>query len=906
MGAPRRPDARLGAARGGLHLSSPEQGRQQPRTRWLGFESNRGEWERLRAAIELCEAFTLIAVQVGDRGAARFVEELLREQGGELVTLTLGPHTRVSTVLEQLRARDDARIVWVELDDDFEGADAERLFSLLNQKRELISRAVAGALVLAMHPLDWASFRRAAPDFWSVHQAAFRFAPASRLPPPVAFASCPDDWGMTSIRASVPLPERSWRLSSEALRAGSSRPFVGREAGQRALVSTLSEPGARVVVLGASGVGKSALVGRALPQLSAHYPGGIWRLSLRAIGGAPVDPHGLLRGLLTELLELRSPSTARSCDLPARFHFVTRERACLFIYEDLDDPELLDWLTPGPGSSMVVTSSTPGAVPTRSFNLRLMLSELDVDAALELLAPLPEALDHQALAQRVRDPLSLRLLVASLSRAGLAATRDWSRTSASGRAPGSEDDVEDLWFMTLPPDCSELWPKLYLFETPFDQADAAAVSGRSWSARRCAAALDELVARAIIEPVGDGRYAAHGSLRAYADVLLSPLSSSRLAHLQRVLCERPWLPEDPDLQAASAWLQETTAALPEGSRGLDLDDFAGSILLAGLPRLVEAQAGSRELLELIRCVAEARGDQRTLARVYAWSAEQAQLRELEGETRRWRDRQLDASAAASGSEGPEFVQALIERGAVGRDPETLAIAARALDHATRLDDPRLIARASLVLGRLDADESATHYARALESSQRAADPELTHAARWGLGLSALARGELDQARAHFESHLDSCGPEAAARSYFMLGGVATRAGDYTSALTAYAKALVSDRDQGAIFGQISSLRRMGLVALQRGDRRSARHHYGEAAKLEVLVLEELGELDPLQAEIGLLEQALGDWLAAVDWLVDSYPELLESTLTRCYEATPDELRPQLRERWRRAGYGWRG
>ncbi|NJK33160.1 MAG: AAA family ATPase [Deltaproteobacteria bacterium] len=279
----------MGHCRGDLRLTIDVQQREA----WLRRGSNLHEWERLRDALALADDFVFLAAQVGDRQSEALLESLLVEwtnaEGLSLAGLPLDSTARASEVLAELRGAARPCMFWFPCADaDDSGLD--ELFLLLNQKREVISELAAAPLVMAMPAQGWARFRRRAPDFWSVHQAVFRFSRGAEdsVPQPLS----PSGDSLITDR---------WRIEPEGLIANDDERFIGRRTELDALAAMLATPGARVLVRGPRGIGKTSLLRQVCMRVAESYPDGIWWVPVADLPGGPRErARTILIGLLGE------------------------------------------------------------------------------------------------------------------------------------------------------------------------------------------------------------------------------------------------------------------------------------------------------------------------------------------------------------------------------------------------------------------------------------------------------------------------------------------------------------------------------------------------------------------------------------------------------------------------------
>lgn len=149
---------------------------------WLACRENTAEWARLLRHLRLGDHFRLLAARVVSARAERLLEHHLERaaaaEGVDLRRLdlsTLGAGASLPGAL-WARLKGAERPVWcVVRGGDAPGAVIAEQGLFLNQKRDVLRARLPGALVLALHPIEWAELRLRAPDLWSVHTDVLRF-----------------------------------------------------------------------------------------------------------------------------------------------------------------------------------------------------------------------------------------------------------------------------------------------------------------------------------------------------------------------------------------------------------------------------------------------------------------------------------------------------------------------------------------------------------------------------------------------------------------------------------------------------------------------------------------------------------------------------------------------------------
>ncbi|MET9913380.1 BTAD domain-containing putative transcriptional regulator [Streptomyces sp. NPDC006476] len=162
--------------------------------------------------------------------------------------------------------------------------------------------------------------------------------------------------------------------------------FTGRADQMRKLLEVAGPGGTVTVVIGAAGVGKSALADRAAHRLADEFPGGRIRVSLREKDGSPRS----LARLTAELLPYTNPTGPLPADpehAAALWRAWLAQRKVLLLLDDTPDEASVRPLLPGTGpSAAIITARTQlaGLAPAH----RMHLSPYSTAEALELLGRL--------------------------------------------------------------------------------------------------------------------------------------------------------------------------------------------------------------------------------------------------------------------------------------------------------------------------------------------------------------------------------------------------------------------------------------------------------------------------------------------------------------------------------------
>lgn len=834
----------MGSRRKGLLLTPND----HARGAWLERAFNHEEWARLRMALDLADGFMFVAVLVRDQIAARYLGELLEafsaEQGVPLGEIELGQHATVAAVLERLRATPKPGLFWVHCGD--ESADLSTLFALLNQKREVISTLANAPLVLALHPQSWAHFRRYAPDFWSIHQLVARFSPGRaprprddtpRTPTPERFSSRPRPSG--------------WRITAAELARLAAPNFFGRESEIRFLVATLASPGARIIVHGPGGVGKTALLRYVIPRVAPHYPHGIWWVPFDE-GRYRAQGLARAREVLDRLVHELSPDGMPIPSVVHRevFEQLVGTKRALFVFEDVNDLaacECLLTLRTGSGAAMVITTRL--RPPPGRFDQVLALGGLEAEASAALLqarAPLDPETARRVANATANNPSMLTLSAAILAddpKAALLLTQhQYARALAAEQpSPVVHAAIERVLAETT---ARALWPVLGLFRATFGPVEVAAIEGGGPQA--IAPGLAELARLGLIERTASpDEYRFFPALRGIAAGYLDRsegANARRLAHARWALNQRARLEIDQDARAAIDWLRDRYAAEQA------LREPIWAVLEVAIDKWREADSAD-PIMQLGLEIGEARGERRLLARVYAWFGAASLRRGELAQAKAWyqakidlshelRDRKL-ASAARIGlgdvalaSEDPG--QALARYQAALVDGAEHLPAAELAQLYTKMGSAASISA--------DDDSAALYYQSALRSAllaradrvgDRADATELMIGAYRGLAAVAFNQGDYEASHGFLGALMQLTSTEERAdwaQDHALLAAIEQARGDYEAASQSYARALAILERSSDQPGLVPLLLDWGQLEQTRGDLTTARSLYERAVQ----------------------------------------------------------------------------
>lgn len=551
---------------------------------WVQESRNRPEWKRLQAALNLAQGFEFLAVTTEDVAAEDLLGKLLEQhatekgvtlRGFDLSNPPAGKHV-VTAILEEVEQAPRPCWFWFRGGRRPKAEEAElgHLFLLLNQKRDVISRRADAPFIIVLHPFDWKVFRRNAPDFWSIHHAVFRFGPGAR--PESARRDVPLDLNLGQL-AARPSRGPRWRMELGSTAESSSNEFVGRTSEIRQLTAALVERGARLLVTGPGGIGKTSLVRAVLPLVASRYSEGVWWVPFGDLPGDYKDrTAAALTGILADLLPFVSAPPDLE-GLAQLFRSATDGSPRLFVFDEVDDAKAIEWLIPGKSASVVVTSRSSRPSHVRIEQLQLgALSEADSVALLRRIAP--RIGDQAAEVARLCGhlPLALRLAAGALaSRPGLSPTQLIRGLGGGGKRPHSKDEslaaIINYSLTALPVVLQKRYRQLGTFAGSFASPAAAAVWGLNNEApEEIGSDLGSLVRCGLLEE-RNGRFELHPLL---CSAVWSPLANDErlLAGLRHAAhyCEV--------LRQASHLYQEDNRA------GLALFDLEAHQIRAGQAR----------------------------------------------------------------------------------------------------------------------------------------------------------------------------------------------------------------------------------------------------------------------------------------------------------------------------------
>lgn len=627
--------------------------------------------------------------------------------------------------------------------------------------------------------------------------------------------------------------------------------FTGREEDLAALDALrAARTRALIVVSGAAGVGKTALVSRWLNALSAEYPHGQLYADLQGHADEePADPGAVLGQFLRAFGVDHVPATL--AEQAALWRTVTADsRIAVFLDNAYSAAQVRPLLAASPTAVAVVTSRRrlPGlGVDGAGFH---QVEVMDPVAAVQLLSrrlgPERVARERETAYWLARLcgglPLALCVVAARgavrprqpLSALARAMSRDSDRLAAL--ATGGDRAVRtalDQSYLALPPDIAYGYRQLGL---PFVAEFGSAVAAAACALSRDLAdeLLNELVEVNLVEELGPDRFRLHDLVRLHAahrSAEEDP-SATREAAVRRVL---DWYLATST--AARGLLSPTHRQLrrdyadPPAEPTPFADDSAA---LAWLDR------ERLPLMAAVRVAADRSLDATAWQLVDSMQPLFLRLRPYD----LWIEAHRIGLAAAERAGHPEGVSRMLTTGGsgfynAGLYDEAIDWFSRALAGARRDGDPRAQAQALHGLGQSHRlagrlESAAAFFRQALALRESIGYVRGAALSRLCLGDIALAAGEpreaidlLTRARADLLAVPD---PYDAARALAFLGRAhaAAAVGDFDTAERQLQGALAEFVQTGSVHWQARALEMLGETAADRGDPDRARGCYEQS------------------------------------------------------------------------------
>lgn len=374
--------------------------------------------------------------------------------------------------------------------------------------------------------------------------------------------------------------------------------FVRREVELATLDSLIVADEARlVVVTGAGGVGKTALVVRWAQTRLAQFGGGQLYEDLGGFsGGDPVDPRLVLTRFLRALGVPATEIPAGLVELATRFRSVTAGRGgMLVVLDNAVSAAQVRVLLPGSAQAVVVVTSRNRLVGLVSDGARLLtVAPLEPVDAVEVLGAVAGR------ARVAREPAAAHQIVARcgglpvavcVAGARLAARPKLSlaRLAADLDVDGSLEQVFEASSRALSPSAARLYGAL-AWHPGRDVGLGPVHALQPALGGDAQAAVDELLAANLLEEIAEDRFRYHDLLRAHArargpqpeatrlmvewylaaalraDGVLTPYRTHLPYRFDPVPARLPLLPQFSDRGAALDWLDAERANLAAAAR----------------------------------------------------------------------------------------------------------------------------------------------------------------------------------------------------------------------------------------------------------------------------------------------------------------------------------------------------
>lgn len=344
--------------------------------------------------------------------------------------------------------------------------------------------------------------------------------------------------GWTAGAAPDPGPPEPAAASEPAMPAQLPREVAGF-AGRRQELGWLDEYGpghGLLLVVGASGVGKTALALHWAHRVADQFPDGQLFVDLRGYdGSAPAEPEAAVSGFLRCLGVAAAAIPPAFDDQVALYRTLLSGKRVLVVIDNARTADTIRPLLPGSrGATVVITSRhrLDGFVAQEGARV-IALAPLGTDEALDLLGGVlgPERVAAEPAAARhlveLCDELPLALRIAA---ARLVTNPTWSLAELAGDLADerhrltvlSSDDgtisvaaALTLTYQTLPEPAAELFRYLGLHPGPhLDVPAAAALTGGAPA--ETGRLLTTLAGAHLIEETARGRYGRHDLVRLYS------------------------------------------------------------------------------------------------------------------------------------------------------------------------------------------------------------------------------------------------------------------------------------------------------------------------------------------------------------------------------------------------------
>lgn len=311
-----------------------------------------------------------------------------------------------------------------------------------------------------------------------------------------------------------------------------------------------------VVVAGAAGVGKSALIVRAAHQLRADFPDAQLYVNLRGTESQPLEPSAVLAGFLRALgVEPKSIPTDLSQRVTLYRSLLSNQRVAILLDDARDGAQVRPLLPPHPGCAVLITSRRRLAFLDEAAVLNL--SGLNPPEALALLqVPIgAERTEAELEAARTITDLCRRLPLALQMVGGtLKAQPHWRLSDYVDKLTHQRQQLAQLRLGHL-----DVRASFSLSEGELDAGSArlfrflGLLSGASFTTAIAArlvestpevarAALQRLVDLGLLESVSTERYRFHDLIRLFAKERLAQAETTETRQAARLRVVR-WYEE---------------------------------------------------------------------------------------------------------------------------------------------------------------------------------------------------------------------------------------------------------------------------------------------------------------------------------------------------------------------------
>ncbi len=615
--------------------------------------------------------------------------------------------------------------------------------------------------------------------------------------------------------------------------------LVGRAAELSRL--TALGPGARVVISGTAGIGKTALALGWAHQVADRFPDGHLYVDLNGFGyQQPMTAGEALHGLLVSLGIDPEAIPATQAAKAGLFRSLLAERNMLVVLDNAADSDHVLPLLPGICPGMVIVTSRTGldGLAVRADVERMVLDLLGADASLELLVHrLGRShvdAEPEAAAALVRLSAGLPLALSIMAGRPRRSLRDLVHELADERTRLAALTTDDagmdlrLLFSWSYQRLADLPAKLFrlLGLHPGDDTDvyaAAAMAGANLGETR--RAMDSLLGLHLLEERFPGRFSMHDLLRAYARELANADEDDPMTRLlnyylstadraDRIITPHRFrVPLDVDAVAAAPAIDDYRQALEW------LCTELGNLLA-----LCRVSTGSRSW----QLAYTLRGFFFLTKRWDAW---------IETHEHALAACVLLGDLRAEATTRNNLGRALLESGRTEEAAAHYEIARRSFEEiGDRHGLSNALANQATIMrrqGRLD--EALNNTMQALAYYRLAGARRNTAITLRSMSLIELGLGRLADANYHIDEalHIFSSlgnGPDTA-KGFNTLGLILQLRGAFIPAEEAYRQAIEISRQCGSLYEEARARHRLGTICVARGARDDAAREWNQSLSL---------------------------------------------------------------------------